>query len=286
VRRLTFPVMVVFLGCSPRVPPTAPTRAAPAPQRIVCLTPGLTEMVFALGAGDRVVGVSAYSNFPDAAKGKASVGGPDPLKIGTEVIISLVPDLIVADGGFQQRTVESLRRLGLPVVAVSASSVSDVVSTMKSLSDAVSASDEGRRTLARLDADANALSSGRYAETPKVFYLVNEQPLMTAGAGSFTNEIVERAGGRNIFSDAREQYPTVNEEELIRRNPDVIVLVRPADAEAKRQELRAKPSWQSLTAVKQNRIIFVDEDRGSRPGPRIFDAIRELEAALHPKPNP
>ena len=243
-------------------------------------------MLFALGAGDRVVGVSAFCNYPIEAKSKTSVGGPDPLKLGTEVIVSLKPDLILADKGYQQRAVDSLTGLGLNALAFPASSVSDVVATTKSLAESVGASVDGKRTLAKLEADANTLTAGRYPNAPKVFYLVNEQPLITAGPKSFTNEIVERAGGQNIFHDVREQYPTVSEEELIRRNPDVIVLVRPLDPEAKRKELLAKPAWRSLTAVKHNRIFFVDEDRGSRPGPRIFDAIRELEAALHPKPNP
>lgn len=279
-------VLAVATGCAPGLvkPPPPP----PPPQRIVSLSPGITEMLFALGAGDRVVGVSAFCNFPEGAKTKTNVGGPDPLKLSTEDIVSLKPDLILADLGYQQRAVDSLTALGLPLKALPASSVLDIVYSMQYLSNNVGMSEEGKRTLLQIERDIHKLTFPRfeYPNPPKVFYLVNEQPLITAGPGSFTHEIVLRAGGRNVFDNVRGQYPTVSEEELIRRNPDVIVLVRPANPEAKRAELLAKPAWQMLTAVKQKRIIFVDEDRGSRPGPRIFDAIRELEAALHPKPNP
>lgn len=256
------------------------------PLRIVSLSPTHTEMLFALGAGDRVVGVTAYCNYPAEAKTKTNVGGPDSAKLSLETILSLKPDLVLADSGFQKQVVESLARLGVPVLAYEANSIEKVKVNLLLFERIVGHTEASRKMIETFEYDAKSRSVGRYPDPPTVLYLAGEQPVFAAGGGSFTNELIERAGGKNLFADIKDKYPNVSEEEILRRNPDVIVLARPVDPDAKRKELLARPTWQKLKAIQNQRIVFVDEDMASRPGPRILDAIRELENALHPKTKP
>jgi iron complex transport system substrate-binding protein len=256
------------------------------PQRIVSLSPAHTELLFALGSGSRVVGVSAFCNYPPEVKSRTNVGGPDPMKISLETIVSLRPDLVLADSNYQKQAVESLERLHVPVLAYEANSIADIIRLMTVLNRILGDSAAGKKTQDQFERDAIVLTAGRYREAPTVLYLAGEQPIFAAGGGSFTNELIERAGGKNLFGDIKDKYPNVSEEEILHRNPDVIVVARPADPEAKRKELLARLPWQKLKAIQNQRIIFVDEDMASRPGPRILEAIRELELALHPKTKP
>jgi iron complex transport system substrate-binding protein len=256
------------------------------PKRIVSLSPAHTELLFALGAGDRVVGVSAFCNYPADVQTKTNIGGPDPSKLSLETIVSLKPDFVLADSNYQKQAVESLERLRVPVLAYEANSIDEIVRVMTVLNQILGDLPAGKKTVDEFKRDANALAVGRYPNPPTVLYLAGEQPIFAAGGGSFTNELIERAGGKNLFADIKDKYPNVSEEEILRRNPDVIVMARPADPEPKRKELLARPAWQKLKAIQNQRIVFVDEDMASRPGPRILDAIRELEHALHPKTKP
>lgn len=256
------------------------------PKRIVSLSPAHTELLFALGAGDRVVGVSAFCNFPADVKTKTNIGGPDPAKLSLETIVSLKPDFVLADSNYQKQAVESLERLRVPILAYEANSIDEIFHMMTVLSRILGDTPVRLKTVNEFERDAKALSIGRYPNPPTVLYLAGEQPIFAAGGGSFTNELIERAGGKNLFGDIKDKYPNVSEEEILRRNPDVIVLARPADPDAKKKELLARPTWQKLKAIQNQRIVFVDEDMASRPGPRILDAIRELENALHPKTTP
>jgi iron complex transport system substrate-binding protein len=257
-----------------------------SPQRIVSLSPAHTEILFALGAGDRIIGVSAFCNYPPEVKSRTNVGGPDPVKLSLETIVSLKPDFVLADSNYQKHAVTSLDRLEVPVLAYEANSIADIIRVMAVLNRILGETPAGKKTMTEFERDTKALAVGRYLDPPTVLYLAGEQPIFAAGGGSFTNELIERAGGQNLFADIKDKYPNVSEEEILRRNPDVIVLARPADPDAKRKELLARPTWQKLKAIQNRRIIFVDEDMTSRPGPRILDAIRELEHALHPKTKP
>ena len=297
INATTLLVLLLALGCGQRPPKPISglgfdddlgrsTFIEKPPQRVISLSPAHTELLFALGAGDRVVGVSAFCNFPPEVKSRTNVGGPDPAKFSLETIVSLKPDFVLADSNYQKQAVESLERLRVPVLAYEANSIDDIVRVMTVLHRILGDSPTGKKTVEQFERDAKALAVGRYRDMPTVLYLAGEQPIFAAGGGSFTNELIERAGGKNLFGDIKDKYPNVSEEEILRRNPDVIVLARPPDPEAKRKELLARPTWQKLKAIQNQRIVFVDEDMASRPGPRILDAIRELENALHPKTKP
>lgn len=293
----TFLIWLAVFGCGQR--PSSATgdqtyedqlnrriSLAREPKRIISLSPAHTELLFSLGAGDRVVGVSAFCNYPADVKTKTNIGGPDPAKLSLETIVSLKPDFVLADSNYQKQAVESLERLRVPALAYEANSIDDIVRVMTVLNRILGDSTTGKKSVEQFERDAKTLTVGRYPNPPTVLYLAGEQPIFAAGGGSFTNELIERAGGKNLFADIKDKYPNVSEEEILRRNPDVIVLARPADPEAKRKELLARPTWQKLKAIQNQRIVFVDEDMASRPGPRILDAIRELELALHPKTKP
>ncbi|MFO0937888.1 MAG: helical backbone metal receptor [Gemmataceae bacterium] len=252
-----------------------------AMKRVITLTPALTETVYALGYGDRVVGVSGWSNYPEAATTKPAVGGPDEKQLNHERIVELKPDLILADGGFQKGAIESLSKLGFTVYAFEVDRISGVEAMMKRITEMLGETETSQTAIEAFHSEDQKRQTGRYREQPRVFYLFGD-PLFTAGGTSFSNELIERAGGINLFRNVDKKSFQASEEELIRRNPDVIVLPRGKDPDKQIADILARETWKTLNAVKNRNIVLLDEDQSSRPAPRILDAVRELETALHP----
>lgn len=299
VRWVYLTAAILVLGCSKSTPSNqissvsadhqssqANNQSLQNANRIIVLTPALTEVVFALGYGDRVIAISNHCNYPPEAASKQQVGGPDEKKLSLERIVDLKPDLILGDNGFQVQVMETLKRFKLNVAGLQADSIAEVGKLLNDVESLLGETPASRKAIHEWNQKVKALKVNRYSNPPSVLMIVGEQPIFTAGPGSITQEIIERAGGKNLFSDVKQKYLTVNEEEIVRRNPDVIVLVRPKNPEAKKAEVLARPSWQTIAAVKNGRILFIDEDTSSRPGPRLLDAVRELETALHPSKTP
>lgn len=257
-----------------------------APQRIVSLAPSTTEQLFAIGAGARVVGVTTHDNYPPQVHALARVGGYVAKSISIEKILGLKPDLVLSRGEIQRPTIEALTRAGLPVVAIEPESFEEVYAATHLLGHltqqealATQVVEHMQQRVARVRALVETIP---VREQVTVFYKAYDEPLLTAGPATLIGRMIEMAGGKNIFADLAESYPQVSAEEVLRRNPAVIL--GPSAHGTLQQSARPRrlPGWQHLTAVRTNRVHALDDDLISRPGPRLVAALEAVASALYP----
>jgi len=255
-------------------------------QSIVSLAPSNTEILFALGLGDRVMAVSEYCNYPLEAQNKIKIGGFSTINI--EKVVSLKPDLVLATGGVQEAVVEELERLGLTVIALNAKSIDDVFENIRLVGKAAAQLETARELAANLEQRIKAVIDKTKGlpdhQRPRVFYEVQYEPLMTAGPGTFIDDLIHLAGGVNAASDAAAKYPVYNLETLIERNPEVIIIsFWHGSIAASVEGVEERKRWQNVEAVKNNCVYGINADIVSRPGPRIVDALEELASYIHPE---
>ena len=270
------------------VPPQATPTRPPSPARIISLVPAVTEMLFAIGAGDRVVGVSSYDRFPPEVASRPRVGAlVDP---DFERILSLRPDLVVAYGT-QDELIARLKRTNVPVFHYVHAGLGDVTTTIRALGDRVGRSDAARDVATSIERDLAAVRArvaGR--PRPRTVLLFGREPntlrAMFASAGlGFMHDLVELAGGEDVFSDIRRQSLQLSTETLLARRPEVIIEVHPAEGWTPERVARELAVWSGLggvPAVRTRRVYILADDRLSVPGPRVAEAARMLADVLHP----
>lgn len=253
-----------------------------APQRIVSLAPSNTEILFAIGAGGRVVGVDNFSDYPpEGVKDLPRVGGL--LYTNFEKIVELRPDLLLTIGGTEKQ-VQKLEELGLTVVVLQPRTFEDVFEKVLLVGQLVGAG-EGARDVARemrrrVDAVRTALAGLPRARRPRVFYEVWHDPLFTVGPGGFIHDVIVTAGGINVFADAQRDWPQVSLEEVVRRDPQAIITTFKESYEQLRS--RTRPGWEGITAVRRGRILLIDQNIIARPGPRLVEGLEAIARFLHP----
>jgi iron complex transport system substrate-binding protein len=282
----------------PSVPPTTAAASAAAfpvtvtdfqgrsvaiatkPGRIVSIGPSNTEFLFALTAGDRVVGVDDFSDQPAAAKSKEKVGG---VKVSLEKVASLKADLIVTVK-FSDGTLERLAALAPAVLVVDPQSLGDAAKTALLLGRAVGA--DGAKLATDIDARVNAVRTKTgTAPRPRVFHEVDASDpakLFTVGPGSFIDELIAVAGGANVAAKASGAYPQLSLEEIVRADPEVVVL-GDADYGVTPDQVAARPGWSAIKAVKDRKIFPIADSLVSRPGPRLGEAAEAYAKLLHPE---
>jgi len=261
-------------------------RPAAAPRRIVSMAPNVTEILFALGLGDRVVGVTRFCDWPEAAKDRPKIGGlVDP---NVEIVRSLDPDLVIAFRGNPLRLVERVRKLGLPVFVLDIGRRLDDLPPLIERIGRITRTEERAAALAaelgrRLEAVAGALRDA--AARPKTFVLLYGQGLWTCGGESYVDDLVARAGGRNIASALPKKWALYKREAIIEDDPEVIfILARStADFESGRAKLMKMPGIAGVKAVRAGRVFEIDENAASRFGPRLVDVLARMAALLHPE---
>lgn len=258
-----------------------------APQRLVSLSPSNTEIAFALGLGNSMVGVTDYCNYPEEALRISKVGGfANP---NVEAVLALEPDLVFA-GNMHKEQVKKLEELNVPVLVLSSESIEDVFEAMDIMGKATGKSKEAGAVIAdirdRLKTIEAKVSSVPVQERVRVYFEVSSDPLMSAGADSLINEVISLAGGKNIFADVPERYPKISEEVLLERNPQFIIFPGGHGSEGfDREKIAARPLWKNITAVKENHLFEVPADMITRPGPRSIEAIEKLAAIFYPEKN-
>lgn len=255
----------------------------PAPaRRIVSLVPAATEILFALGAGDRLVGRTRYGVHPEAARRVPSVG--EGVRPSIELVASRDPDLVILYAGESNRsTVRELERLDLRTIAMEHDTFGDLYRAIARLGTVTGRSEQAALLSERVRCEISAAGSA-VAETPRprVYYDVWGDPPITVGSGSYLDSLVSVAGGENVFGDLPGSSPRVSLEAIVARAPDVVVWPRTgSSAEGTRPEERA--GWKSIDAVAAGDVRGVDGDLLHRLGPRIGEAARELAAVLHPE---
>jgi iron complex transport system substrate-binding protein len=249
------------------------------PERIVSIGPSNTEFLFALGAGDRVVGDDDFSDQPAAAATKVHVGG---VKVNLEKVVSLKPDLIVTVK-FSDGTIEALSQTAATVLVVDPQGLADVTRTAALLGKAIGADGDGlaKDIQSKLDA-----VKAKTASAPKVRVFDEEDAsdltkLYTVGPGSFINDLITLAGGTNIAAAAKSAYPTISTEEVVKADPEVIVL-NDALYGTTVDSVATRPGWAALSAVKNQRV-YAGLSLFSRPGPRVGEAALEYAKLVHPE---
>jgi iron complex transport system substrate-binding protein len=265
---------------------------AQPPQRIVSTAPSITELLYALGLGDRVVGVTRFDRYPPEAQSKPKIG--DYTSPNLEAIASLRPDLVIIQTN-PVRLAERLGTLRLKVLEVDQENIAKLYNSFRVIGDATGASAEAARLVDSVRAQLDAIRA-RTARLPRtrIMFVVGRSPnrldgLIVVGRASYLNEIIELAGGQNVFQDAVAAYPEVSLEEVLARNAETIVdMGDMADTvgvtDAHKQDVVAL--WgrlSSVTAVKQKRVHAVAADIFVVPGPRVVDAAQAFLEMLHPE---
>jgi len=253
---------------------------AQAPERIVSLAPNVTEILFAVGAGDKVVGVQDFSTYPPEAMESPKVGG---FPLNFELIASLEPDLCIGADITSPDDIAKLEELGLKVMVVSRTDLEGIFENIELVAKAAGVEQAGRELADSLRADLQALEDTiQTTQTqPRVFVELDET-LYTVGPGSFIHPLIELAGGQNIAADADNPYPQLSAEQIIAKDPEVIVLADAAYGVTPEQ-VEARPGWDQITAVKNDAVYPIDADIISRPGPRILEGLKALATLIHPE---
>jgi iron complex transport system substrate-binding protein len=251
-------------------------------RRIVSLAPSVTETLFALGLGDRIVGDTDFCDYPPEARQKRRIGGPvDP---NIEVIAALHPDLVVASRSINRlASVHSLEQLGIPVYGTDPRSVDQVLTSTQRLGDLLGAGDAGRSLLANLRERLSQIDRRLAGLPPEtVMMVVWLDPLISVGRNTFLEDALRRAGAHSVI-DTQQSWPNINLEEVIRLQPKYLIFSSDDPQQVQRQlaELQDRPAWRQLDAVRNRRFIVVSEAI-SHPSPRLIDGIEQLAAALYP----
>ncbi len=260
--------------------------AAPA-QRIVSLAPSNTEILFALGAGKQVVGREELSDYPAEAKNVTSIGSVFQ-KINTEAIVALKPDLVLAAEINSPEQVKALEDLKLTVYDLpNPKTFDDLYRNLETVGKLTGRSAEAAKLneslKARYDAVIQKVAQAKSA--PTVFYeldATDPTKPYTSGPGTFIDLVIKLAGGQNIGSELKDAYAQISSEELVKQNPQIIVL---GDAlyGVTPESLAQRPGWNALSAVKNGQVFTFDDNLISRPGPRLIDGLEQMAKLVHPE---
>lgn len=245
--------------------------------KIVSLTPAGTETVCALGAAKKLVGVDAFSNYPEITQSIEVVGdfnGPD-----VEKVVALEPDVVLAGNTLQQEAIDNLNKLGIPVVSVEATTFDDITKSITLIGEILGEQDMAKQTVDGIDAVVKTAGETKPAEPKTVYYAMSygDQGNWTSGPGSFINTMIELAGGKCVTEG--QEYPWVEYpiEDLVAANPDIIIVGANMGSTA---DLSTVQGYQDLDAVKNGKVYTVDADTFTRPGPRIGEAVLEISEIL------
>ena len=262
------------------------------PERIVSLAPSNTEILFAIGAGDKVVGVTRYCNYPYnftawiEAGNLTDIGSYNNPTI--EPIVALEPDLILSTQKSLDST-ENLRNLGYNVLVLAPTNMSTVLNNILLIGRATDHYNEALVIESELSQKIDAITNqaATATSTPKVYNEIWAEPIKAAGPGSFIDELITVAGGENIFHDAFANYPTVSYEEIVEKNPDVMIFpdeYMGVEHYFKNMDpVKDRSGWNVISAVQTDRIYEINSDLISRAGPRLVEALEILAKMIHPE---
>jgi iron complex transport system substrate-binding protein len=272
------------------------TRLDAIPEKIISMAPSTTEIAFALGLDEKVVAISNYCDYPYdfsawiEAGNISSIGDfTDP---NMEVMASLDPDLILATGGVQGPTIGTMRDLGYKVLVLNPSNINGVMDNIELVGNATGKTAEAAALIEDITGRINSVVDkvANAESTPTVYYEVWYDPtsLWTAGSKAWQNELIEKAGGVNVFADQDLEYFQSSAEAVIERNPDIILL--PAQGMGYGEpfwgsidDVKARPGWDTTNAVQNDGLVEVDSNTIARAGPRVADIIEDLAEAFHPE---
>ncbi len=249
------------------------------PQRIVSIAPSVTEIIFAIGAGDKLVGVDSESDFPAEANDIKKVG--TYISPSLEMIVVLKPDLLVVSDLTPLQVVNAIEERGIKVFVVAPERIEEIAESMRKLGVILGVKDKAEAAARDFEERAAAVEkkAALAREKPKVY--LEFFPYWTFGPGSFGSDLIEKAGGLNIGKKLKSPYAEVSNEFVISENPDIIIITQGKHASTTISSVKERPGWSSINAVRNSRLYYIDDDIISRPGPRMADALEELYSILH-----
>ncbi len=253
------------------------------PKRIVALAPSITEIVFALGKGDCLKGVTMFSDFPPEAKKIFKVGSY--VNLDLERIVSLKPDLCIAvKDGNPKDTVYRLEALGIPVYTVDPDGLESVMKAALEIGRLLGADKRAKEVVADMRSRVEKVKSAvsKIVYRPGVFFQIGISPIVSVGTDTYIHELIELAGGRNL-AQGNAGYPRFSEEQVLVLSPEVFIITSMARGEIFENVKKAWSRWPDMPAVRNNRIILVDSNILDRPTPRMIDGLELLVKVIHPE---
>lgn len=253
------------------------------PRRIVSFAPSITEIVYALEQGQRLVGATRYSNFPPDAARLPRVGSY--VRLDIERIVALNPDLCIATrDGNPKAVIERLQSLKIPVYVVNPHNLDTILETIREIGAILNAGDRAFTLTSTMADRIQKVRSrvGRVDCRPRVFFQIGISPIVSAGNGTFIHELIELAGGQNL-ARGKIAYPRFSREQVLTLSPDVIIITS-MSRQAVFEEVKADwRRWPHMPAVRDDRIYLVDSDLFDRPSPRLVDGLELLARLIHPE---
>lgn len=290
---LSLALFLLLLLCSaglalgPR-PPQGQSRAQTrTPQRIVSLAPSITEILFALGLEQKIVGVTDYCDYPPRARSLPKVGGFKGVNL--EALLALQPDLVLAtQDGNLARDLKRLSDLGLQVITYQPADLEQVLEEFEAIGQVTGQEHSAQELVTACRSKLQLVQTRLQGRKPvKVLFAYGREPLVLAGQGTFADDLIRLAGGINLAGDSALPYPRFSLEEVISRAPEVIVeSAMGSETEAAAQAAAGWSRWPSLPAVRDHRIAVIPADLIARPGPRLFDGLLLMAKILHPSAFP
>lgn len=257
------------------------------PETIISLAPSNTEILYALGLEDKLVGVTEYCDYPEAAQDKPKIGGFNTVDI--ERVVEIQPDLILAANIHRDEAIPALERLGLTVLALDPKTPDEVLEAITLVGRCTGSEDEASLLVTEMSNRINAVTDETDNLTPaqrlRVFYVTWHNPLMTVGSGGLHNELIQLAGGTNIFQDLTESYPKIGLEAVIEANPQVIItgVGMGTGEDLPFQFVSTEPRLEDVDARINNRVYAIATDLMGRSGPRVVDTLEQLAEMIHPE---
>ncbi len=257
------------------------------PERIISLAPSNTEILYALGLEDKIVGVTTYADYPAVAAEKDKIGSI--IEPSIEKIVALEPDIVVASDINKMQTYKRLKELGLNVVGFKAKNVDEAIQIIKRMGKVTGKGEKAQEIVTDMYIQLAEISNmvEKYVQgksKPKVFYELWHDPLYTAGKNTFVDDLINLAGGINIGADARGEWPQYSLEKLLTENPGVYIAILHSTPEGvTAKEIKNRDRYGTLKAVRNDRVYIVDQNIVSRPSPRLIEGLKAFVKAIHPE---
>ena len=263
--------------------------ARAASQRVISTSPAITEILFAIGAGDRVVGVTDFCNYPKQACRLPSIGGP--LNPSTETWITLKPDLIIIqeDSEVIQKNAKIFE---IPSLTVSVNNLNNILNSIQIIADSLHMPQAGHQLAIKIKTKIEDYRTHLKKIKPRqVLMLLSDtndpsRDLYAVGRDTFLNELLTIAGGENVLPDTMARYPKVSKEYIIAKSPEIIIEVGPKSNLSKEETLARKKTWgkfSTLRAVKDDKLYFISADYILIPGPRLLNILDDFTRTIHPE---
>ncbi|MFB0526833.1 MAG: ABC transporter substrate-binding protein [bacterium] len=253
------------------------------PQRIVSLDPSVTEILFALGLNNEVVGVTDYCDYPEQARSKSKVGGY--INPNIEAIALLEPDLVVTTLKTNTpRLIQQLEDFGTKVFVLDPKNIEDIFENISALAKITYRKEKARELLEALKDTLYGIREKVVGiSRPGVFLEMGKDPLISVGPGSFAHDLIEIAGGRNVASQSSSRYPRYTLEEILLADPEVIIICTMTPDDPCLAQKKWWKKWANISAVHNGRIYVIEANLLTRPGPRMVEGLTEIANAIHPE---